>query len=310
LIRSGHIDCFHSFGDTAQTRDSALRSLQELERHDCRLKVWVDHAVAPTNLGADIMSGRGDIPGDAAYHLDLTVAHGVRYVWLGRVTACMGQDVGYSPLTSLHGAAGMGPVLNAVKDSAKFVRGSLGDRKYGMHAGNRLTRSHTLRDGQRLVEFMRCNPNPLGVSVGDNSPGIASALRPAVLDQLVTRGGFSILYTHLGKGLDHRTMIPEASRLAFESLADYQRRGQILVTTTRRLLDYHQMTRSIEFHVDSGSINITSNGACLDGLTMEGLDEGMECLVDGERVFPEKHDSGSRRTSVHSLPWPRLRWPL
>ena len=38
LIRSGHIDCFHSFGDLARTRGHAGRALDELARHDCRLE--------------------------------------------------------------------------------------------------------------------------------------------------------------------------------------------------------------------------------------------------------------------------------
>ena len=92
LIRSGHIDCLHSFGDTATTRKHAAKALEELERHGCRLKVWVDHAVAPTNFGPDIMKGYGDIPGHPAYHADLTLAHGIEFVWMGRVTSVIGQN--------------------------------------------------------------------------------------------------------------------------------------------------------------------------------------------------------------------------
>ena len=63
LIRSGHIDCLHSFGDTATTRAHAGRALDELSRHDCQLSVWIDHARAPSNFGSDIMHGHGDEPG-------------------------------------------------------------------------------------------------------------------------------------------------------------------------------------------------------------------------------------------------------
>src|SRR5687768_6833004 len=37
LIRSGHIDCLHSFGDFATTRAHAARALDELEKHNCKL---------------------------------------------------------------------------------------------------------------------------------------------------------------------------------------------------------------------------------------------------------------------------------
>ena len=42
LIRSGHIDCLHSFGDLATTRAHAVRALEELEqigRASCRERV-------------------------------------------------------------------------------------------------------------------------------------------------------------------------------------------------------------------------------------------------------------------------------
>src|SRR5687767_703972 len=91
LIRSGHVDCLHSFGDLASSRADAARALDELDRYDCRLRVWIDHAIAPTNFGADIMQGSGDVQGAEAYHADLTLAYGVRYVWRGRVTSMIGQ---------------------------------------------------------------------------------------------------------------------------------------------------------------------------------------------------------------------------
>src|SRR4030042_1806878 len=53
LIRSGHIDCLHSYGDLAAKRKQAARVLDELDRHGCKLEVWVDHGTAPTNFGSD-----------------------------------------------------------------------------------------------------------------------------------------------------------------------------------------------------------------------------------------------------------------
>ncbi len=81
LIRSGHIDCLHSYGDLATTRAHAGRALDELAGHDCRLPVWVDHSKAVTNFGADIMLGQGDLPASPAYHADLTLAHGVSHTY-------------------------------------------------------------------------------------------------------------------------------------------------------------------------------------------------------------------------------------
>ena len=92
LIQSGHVDCLHSFGDLASTRAHAARALDDLERHGCRLRVWIDHAVAPSNFGEDVMRGAGDVEGSSAYHADLTSAFGIEYVWRGRVTSVIGQN--------------------------------------------------------------------------------------------------------------------------------------------------------------------------------------------------------------------------
>jgi hypothetical protein len=239
LIRSGHIDCLHSYGDLATTRAHAARALEELERQGCRLRVWVDHSKAPTNFGDDIMRGHGDEPGHPAYHADLTISHGIRYVWRGRVTSVIGQN---QP-ASLRGIAdGLHPWASArtlFKEAVKQVLARCGNRKYGLHAANRLTRRVRLRDkGREVCEFLRCNPHWNGVSSCDTGWGICRVLTGKFLDRLVARSGTCILYTHLGKlGAGNREF-DKPTVECFRRLGDYYRRGKILVTTTRRLLDY------------------------------------------------------------------------
>ena len=43
LIHSGHIDCLHSYGDNAVTRKHAGQALDELDKYNCQLEVWIDH---------------------------------------------------------------------------------------------------------------------------------------------------------------------------------------------------------------------------------------------------------------------------
>ena len=93
LIQSGHIDCLHSYGDCATTREHAQRALEELHNNDCHLDVWIDHAQAVTNFDGGIMMGEGDVSSSPAYHADLTIEHGVQFVWRGRVSGVLGQDV-------------------------------------------------------------------------------------------------------------------------------------------------------------------------------------------------------------------------
>lgn len=255
LIKSGHIDVLHSFGDLATTRAHAVRALEELQKHDCLLKVWVDHAQAPTNFGADIMCGHGDEVGHPAYHADLTAAFGIQYVWRGRVTSVIGQDQPFSfrnlaadlwlgRSSALRPASSvLRPLSSAFtcartiyKEGAKQTLARFGSRKYRLHRSNRTIRRAYLRDGRIVEEFLRCNPHPEGVSVGDRGDGIHEVLTGRFLDRLVQRRGTCILYTHLGK-LGAARQLPAAAVQAFRGLAEYYRSGQILVTTTRRLLD-------------------------------------------------------------------------
>lgn len=239
LIHSGHIDCLHSFGDLATTRAHAGRALDELVRHSCRIPVWIDHAVAPTNFGADIMQGHGDEPGHSAYHADLTLSYGIRYVWRGRVTSVIGQDCPFSLRSIGSLRHPFASARTVAKESVKQVLGRLGCGKYGLHAGNRLSMPATLRDGQSICEFIRCNPSWGGVSFDDRGDGIHELLTQRFLDRLVERSAPCILYTHLGKlerGQTRNRFGPLVVN-AFRLLAEYHRAGKLHVVTTARLLN-------------------------------------------------------------------------
>jgi hypothetical protein len=235
LIKSGHIDCLHSYGDLALTRAHVARALEELERHGCRLRVWVDHSKAPTNFGRDIMQGHGDEPGHPAYHADLTLAHGIRYVWRGRVTSVIGQDQPVS-LCGIANARHLMPSAKTVlKEAAKQVIARVGHGKYSMHASNHTLRPVRLRDDTEVVEFLRCNPHWGGVSSCDTGCGIAEVLTDRFLERLIERQAVCVLYTHLGKLGGQRRFGADTIQ-AFRRLARYASKG-ILVTTTSRLLD-------------------------------------------------------------------------
>jgi len=242
LIRSGHIDCLHSFGDLATTRAHAARALEDLERHQCHIKVWVDHAQAITNFGADIMQGKGDERGHVAYHADLTTSYGIRHVWRGRVSSVIGQNLPFSPGGLFRARTPLASAKTIAVETAKHLLARAGNQKYALHATNRLMTPATLRDGSPVQEFLRCDPFRGGISRADRGDKIHEVLTETFLERLASRGGPCILYTHLGK-LDRnahpRRFSPEAVA-AFRLLADYQRRGRIHVTTTARLLEFQE----------------------------------------------------------------------
>ncbi len=324
LIRSGHIDCLHSYGDLATTRDHATRALDELDRHGCRLEVWIDHAVAPTNFGADIMRGHGDETGHVAYHADRTCEFGVKYVWRGRVTSVIGQDLPPSLGGLLTRRAPLTSARTLVKEAVKQSLARCGSAKYSMHASNDVLRRTQLRDDRPVYEFFRSNPHWGGVSSCDTGREIGQVLTEGLLERLEQRGGVCILYTHLGKIRDPRVPFDESAVRVFRRLADAQRDGRILVTTTRRLLGYCRAVREVNWSVNyneagntveialelpRGEIKLSKSD--LDGLTFYVPDgHEVRVIIDGRSVdgLVRNAPDHTGRTSV-SLPWRPLEFP-
>ena len=324
LIRAGYIDCLHSFGDLATTRAHAARALEDLARHGCRLDVWIDHATAPTNFGSDIMRGSGDVPGSPAYHADLTCDFGVRYVWRGRVTSVIGQGVRRSLRGIFDRRHPVSAAVTTAKELTKGVLARRGHVKYRAHSENAVTYPAQLRDGRNVIEFLRANPHFNGVSSGDTAAGLPQVLTERFLDRLVAREGFCILYTHLGKVANPREPFGSETRDALRRLAARQNSGDVVVTTTRRLLGYVEATRRIRVAVESGaSITIdvalpdtphewTGVPSDLDGLTFYAArPHAVRMLINGRDVTPVlQHNPPDHtgRASV-SLPWRRLTFP-
>lgn len=318
LVRAGFVDCFHSFGDLATTRAHAGRALDELARHGCRIEVWIDHARAVTNLGADIMGGQGDVPGAAAYHADLTRAFGVAYVWRGRVTSVVGQD---AP-RRLAGIVQRGHVASSTRTMAKeLAKGLLaraGSAKYAMHRGNAVLREVTLRDGGRVREFLRCNPHWAAVDEGETADGLAEVLVPPMLDRLERSGGACVLYTHLGKIRDRARPFGPATCAALERLAERSRSERILVTTTRRLLGQRRAVAEARVGTVPGPdgalrVDLTYAGppADLDGFTVYVADPARSRLFVNGTEAPRTHAHPQDHTGRPSLslPRPRLVYP-
>ena len=117
------------------------------------------------------------------------------------------------------------------------------------------------------------------------------------------------------------------TRAAFRRLADRFRTGELLVTTTRRLLGYHRAAREVSFDVQNGAdqlrIDVRTRGggngdsvrplasSDLSGLTFYVPDpERTTVTVDGHEApdLRRNHADHTGRRSV-SLPWPALEFP-
>jgi len=318
LMRSGHIDAIHSFGDTANSRSDAAKTLEHLDSHNCKIRVWIDHATAPTNFGSDIMLGQGDIVGSPAYHADISMQYGIRYVWRGRVSSVHGQDARRQSVGIWNPSQPVRSFVTVGKEVAKQSLAQLGSEKYSMHATNDLARGTELRDGQTTSEFMRTNPHPAGISVGDNAAGLSEALSNQFLDAICSRSAKAIVYTHLGKKIDPSLGFPDTTRAAFERLAERHRAGEILVTTTERLLDYRSMRNKLTWSSsrDHGELQIDISGDDEDeDISLDGLSfcvptsESCTLLHLGKIIDSRQVDITGTSYSVVSIPWRKLEYP-
>jgi hypothetical protein len=314
LIRSGHIDCLHSYGDLATTREHAGRALDELDRHGCRLKVWVDHGTAPTNFDGDIMQGSGDVPGSPAYHADLTIGSGVKYVWRGRVTSIIGQNIQRQYKGIWNASHPLCSSKTLLKEFSKGLLGRYGNKKYAMHAPNRILQKINLRDGQQVFEFMRCNPHWGGVGLSATAFGLSNILTKNMLQELITHQGCCILYTHLGKIGSNSILFSPETQKALILLSQFSQEKKILVATTQRLLGYcrtkTEVTISTKFLNNTFHINLYYMGHQdnLAGLTIYIPEKiAVKFWINNNEIydFLQNPPDQTGQWSI-SLPWKKL----
>lgn len=240
FARVGLLDAIHSFGDGADTRAHAARALDRLKDNGCMLDTWINHSQAPSNFGASSAPGQGDIAADPVYHADLSLQYGIRFAWMGAGTSVAGNNTRYtlSSFTNiLDWKHSFHTLQNLLRQIAKVSLARSGKSQYSIHRSNELFQLSRLRDGQAVFEFTRSNSFWQGVGKGDNSFGLSYVIRKKALDKLITSGGASIIYTHLGKGLPESPYFSESTISALRGLANAYASGDIYVTTTSRLLN-------------------------------------------------------------------------
>jgi effector-binding domain-containing protein len=319
LIRSGHIDVIHSFGDYAESREKIAEHIETLKNNSCELKVWVDHAVAPSNFGHDIMLGQGDVLSSATYHADITLDYGIKYIWMGRVTSVIGQGVKRNYRGLLNRKHFLKSMKTIAKEMTKVFLSKIGSKKYRLHKYNALISTTQLRSGQTVFEFIRSNPFWGGVSECETAYGIKHVLNRTYLDALIRSNGYSVLYTHLGKIKSEEEPFDHETRRSFELLSKYYNEKKIVVTTTRRLLDYCLAVKNIRYSTsfENGRyiIMITSHELDneLSGITFYvPFDVNKVEIKCGERMigdiqYNEPDETGMKSVSI---PWKKLEYPL
>jgi hypothetical protein len=261
-IKKGMIDAIHSFGEKKDfTRKDALLALKDLKENDCKLEVWIDHAESNSNFCKYRYFGKGDIPGSPEYHFDLTKKYGVKFIWTERLTNLIGQAVPLR-LKSILGiydtAFPIHSMVNMAKTTAKVLLDYLGYRKYNYFKNNVLINISTMRDGQKIYEFIRFNNYYKGASIGDTFEELAYIISKRVLDKLKKEGGYSIAYVHLGKKYSLESSSGKKSAAALRNLKNEYECGNIYVDSASNILNYYLNTTYLNWssEMKNGRYNI------------------------------------------------------
>ncbi|TDY45313.1 hypothetical protein C7445_108137 [Alicyclobacillus sacchari] len=95
-IRCGWVDTLHTYGDfsrvdertTVFRRSLAATAAKSLADRGDHIEVWTDHGNKSNvdNFGSYRQAGfyryqQGEVPGSPYYHTDITIPHGIRFVW-------------------------------------------------------------------------------------------------------------------------------------------------------------------------------------------------------------------------------------
>ena len=243
LIRAGYIDTMHSYGKKRDfIREDAVAALRELKQNNCKIEVWVDHSKTRDNFGDDVTFGLGDHPESPIYHADISLAYGIKFVWLGRVTMITGQSVPITLKTFINifdREHAVHSIINITKEFAKNFLAVFGNDKYAIHKNNELVRIATLNDGQKVYEFIRFDNYWQGVATGANVQNLAYVISRETLKDLIEDNGYMIVYTHLGRNYKRSQFIPKITQNALRNLASEYEDGNIYITTTSKLLNYY-----------------------------------------------------------------------
>lgn len=313
FIRAEYIDCLHSYGNFTLEgfdRDKAVTSIQFLNAQSLSVDVFVDHGGLENqhNIG-DAPSFLGDNPESAVYHTDLTIQAGFKFLWRSQLTHCIGQDGTFS-----------------LKNLFKLTYEGFQDwRNAGQNFinDNKLVHIYELDDGQKVFDFVRYN-NPWGRYSIAQEEFFANQLSANVVDELISNEGFMVFYTHFGT-----TRLPpflhEGTISVLRHIQNRFDQGQLLVTTTSKLLNYYVHMESLNWHYllsdDTLRIVVDSISNEVEGSYLPDVQdiEGITFYVpDSVTIFVTIGDSPidiinniedeTGQASV-SIPWQRLSFP-
>lgn len=319
LIRSGHVDCLHTYGDFSSggfERELAVRAIEFLNERDLSVEVWVNHGWWPgspnTQQIGPLPEQLGDDPGSPSYHTDLLIPYGIRFVDRYEIVHTVGQDAPSS-------------LRDRATQAIEALHYGAATREWRARSifGNRLVEPWGLGDGQRVYSFKRFIGKERGRAAA-GSRELARALDAQVLDELRAKGGTMLVYTHPWRNPGGGLVSPAAAA-ALRGLAREHHEGRILVTTTRKLLTYNVAARSLDWTVRTaeGAIDIEilaiddaltgrrpPRPGELDGITFYTPDPAVTRVLAGGRPVGNLKANPADHTGAASVTIPMARLTL
>tara|TARA_B100001964_G_C14244870_1_gene606880 strand:+ start:1837 stop:3057 length:1221 start_codon:yes stop_codon:yes gene_type:complete len=245
--QSGFIDSIHTYGNFDSggfKRKFALTARDEMGKYNVKLPVWINHGTHQNSQNLGYVQGcYGGVQGHESYHADLIKDFGIRYIWAGKMTHVLGQDA--QNTLSVKGIQFLQNITAKLKYKDEYEKIIL--------SGNKLIAPITLQDKTTLWEFQRWI-NAWGRQTVLDVNDFTQQIAKKNIRGLIRNEGFMVLYTHFCENLKLKEGFPTKLKTNLRFIREEYNSGELLVTTTSRLLRYKEITIYIktDVHEENG----------------------------------------------------------
>ena len=326
LLKSGHIDCLHSYGNFNEVGGFNLKlaeyvANEELIKHNIKIKVWIDHGdnYNYQNYKNFLKNGQ---PKEFD-HYDYFKSMGIEFMWYGntRITDIVGQDRKVSFFEPyINFSLGKYSKQNLIKRFLKNIISNVQKISkinlfdYIFDGNNDSIKKITLHNGYSVYIFRR-----FGSWEDDHPQNLPNIINEYILNKLVEVEGVSFFYTHLGKRkvFSKTLFLPETIK-CFELLKRYNEENKIFITTTSRLLNYIKIRKQLKFksYWKNGCIYIEILNSNISEDDLQGISFYTPypfktfVIFKNKKLEVEKNSADHKGKKSITIKWNKLIFPI